>query len=859
MDTSQRSTGKLYAPLSKREQDILALLAQDLTDREIGARLFLAHTTVRWYNRQIYNKLGVENRVQAVEHAKVLGLLAKPTTIEEASLSSKYNLPAQLTPFFGRERELESLTRLLSHPHTRLLTLLAPGGMGKTRLALAVAKGVLPHFTDGLFFVPLAPLTSSEQLIPAIAAHIGIQFASDNRTPEQQLTDYLRHKKILLILDNFEHLLDGATLLHDLLLQALQLQVLVTSRTRLSLSSEEVFPLLGLETPEGDDFNDPMVYSSIQLFVDRARQTKPDFALAARDFKSLARLCRLSGGMPLVLVMAAAWIELLTINQLVTEMERNLDLLETEHRDVPERQRSIRAVFDYAWSQLTEGERNAFMKLSVFRGGFSHDAANIVAEASLKNLFGLVQAALVHTIGEGRYDIHELLRQYTEEALETVGNDNSTREAHMRYFGQYVHRWCNALKTPEQLLALDLLALEWNNIRAAFLHAIETHALDVLEQFADLWLYFEIRGGWIEGEKLFREAIATLEGQDSVALGKLLAARSVILHEFSILERDLELAYRSITILQQYNASQESWLPLWSVGRSILLLKGAESAAPILREALEVAQQYNDQWGITASLFFLGRCLQLLKQFDEAKALLTQAYHLANDTGNAWGLAHTLSQFGFLAGETKDYQTAKRFFDEGLEYGRKLQAAHVIIPCLWGLYDCARGSGELLLAKQQIEEIVRILRDIERKRGLIDALAGSAEIALALDKPAEARAHLYEALNLFRDSQPSVVLYLLMIIAVFLTHAGAKVAAVEVLSFILHDPKMIELPRWRIEELQTLRAQLQADLSPITYTFAYEHGKMMVLDKLLSRLQDLIALSNTTISATVSVSEESEN
>ena len=524
MDADQHPDLYSFEPLSQRERDILALLAQNLSDREIADRLVLAYTTVKWYNRQIFSKLSVESRQQAVERATSLGLLvpARPSGVP-----SIRNFPALLTPFVGRVGELEDLNHLLTHPNTRFVTILAPGGMGKTRLALTAAEATARHFADGVTFVPLAAIASVEVLMTTIADALGLQLFPDSRTLKQRIIDYLRDKHILLVLDNFEHLLEGGSLISDSLASAAHLKVLVTSRERLNLEGETVYTLGGLSYPERTDDENLLDCGAARLFIECARRANSHFV--AQDEPSIVRVCQLVQGMPLALEMAAAWIGMLSPEEIAEEITRSADFLRTTMRNFPDRLRSVRAVFEATWKRMTDDERKGFRRLSIFRGGCTREAAQVVAGTDLNVLAGLVDKALLwHRPESGRYEVHELLRQYAAQQLEVAGETEATRAAHRDYFGKVAHQWGKALKTPRQLLALDVLDADLDNLREAFRRAIETGTPEVLEPFADLWYFYEIRTRYVEGEKLFGAAVDILDGQDSIALARHLLGHALM-------------------------------------------------------------------------------------------------------------------------------------------------------------------------------------------------------------------------------------------------------------------------------------------------------------------------------------------
>jgi hypothetical protein len=278
-----------------------------------------------------------------------------------------HNLPVQLSPFVGREAELAEIQARLRDPACRLLTLVGPGGSGKTRLALQAAAGQLDSYAQGVFFVSLAPLSSVEGIVPTIAQAIGFSLYGEG-DPQQQLLNYLQQKNVLLILDDYTHLLEGASIATEILKTAPAVQVLVTSRAGLHVQGEFRFAVEGMAYPEGDWGKDAANYGAVKLFLQSTQTMRPGFALAGEHLADVVRICRLVEGIPLGILLAAAWIEILTPGEIAAEIEQSLDFLESNLRDAPERQRSMRVVFDYSWKLLSERERAVMQALSVFRG-----------------------------------------------------------------------------------------------------------------------------------------------------------------------------------------------------------------------------------------------------------------------------------------------------------------------------------------------------------------------------------------------------------------------------------------------------------------------------------------------------------
>src|SRR5947209_7039307 len=343
------------------------------------------------------------------------------------------NLPAPRTSFVGRASELDEIDRLLGDHNCRLLTLVGPGGAGKTRLALEAAARRIERYAHGVHFVPLVSVASPEFLAPAVAE--SIQFAVDGAhsgfSAQQQLLDYLSERSTLLVLDNFEHLVDGTNLIGDIIERAPRVELLATSRERLNMQSEWVLDVHGLGLADNGNGDS----GALRLFVERARRVEPAFSLDDQRAE-VHRICTLVEGLPLGIELAASWVSMLSCAQIAAEIEQNIDFLATSMRDVPERHRSLRAAFDQSWTLLSGRQQDALARLSVLRGDFDRAAASAVAGADLRLLSDLVSKSLVRRSDFGRYELHELVRQYSVEKLAAESSDAlaGTRERHSRHY-----------------------------------------------------------------------------------------------------------------------------------------------------------------------------------------------------------------------------------------------------------------------------------------------------------------------------------------------------------------------------------------------------------------------------------------
>jgi len=419
--------------------------------------------------------------------------------LKAAAAPPPHNLPPQPTPFVGREAELSEIARYLKNREAQLLTLVGPGGMGKTRLALqAAARCVEPEvafdtdFMDGVFFVPLAAGMESgahSTLIAALADALSFSFQGPVH-PQAQLLNYLREKKMLLVLDNFEHLVAEARQLGDILRLAPGIKLLVTSRVRLNLREEWALEVEGLAYPEAGDAGLPGAaiedYSALALFVQQARRLRLGFTLGPADIPSLVRICQLVEGVPLGIELAASWLRVLSCAEIAAEIEQGLDFLTSAFQNVAERHRSLRAVFEHSWNLLSPPEQVLFRQLSAFRGGFQREAAAAIVGASLPMLAGLADKSLLRRTASGRYEVHELLRQYAQEKLRLIPEEHErVHDHHCRYYAELLSQHQSQLKGENSLAALAALSVERENVRAGWNWAVEHRKVAELNQFMD--------------------------------------------------------------------------------------------------------------------------------------------------------------------------------------------------------------------------------------------------------------------------------------------------------------------------------------------------------------------------------------
>jgi predicted ATPase/DNA-binding NarL/FixJ family response regulator len=544
---------------------------------------------------------------------------------------STHQLPAQTTTFIGRTKELAEISALLLD--YRLVTLVGPGGIGKTRLALETAAQ-LRGYRDGTCFVPLQPLDSSTYIVPTIADALDFKFFS-NEDAKTQLLNYLRRKQMLLVLDNFEHLLDGVELVNELLTQAPQVSVLVTSRERLNLSGETVYPLQVLSDN-----------SAFQLFIDRMARVRPDFRCSESDVHQIAEICRLVDGIPLAVVMAASWVNALSLAEIADEIRKSLDFLEIETRDVPARHRSMRAVFDQSWGLLSKDEQEVFARLTVFRGGFTRDAAQIVAGASLRTLSSLVNKSLLHRNGEtGRYEIHELLRQYGEAKLHASGQEETTQQAYIAYFVDFMKRQWPRIKSRERLDAIAAIEADFENVRVMWLALIDQRRAEDLGKSAfSLWALIDVRDRFFEGCELFEQALEVVTEPTS-ARGCLLTGLGYIYAALNRLDEAEAVAREGLSVLEGSGLEDEILFAYFSLTKVLYYTPRDQEMIDIARQGIALAKACHNRWSVGVLSPWLGIGLMRLDadgDWQEALQVGQEAWTILNEAGEQY-FTHVVS------------------------------------------------------------------------------------------------------------------------------------------------------------------------------------------------------------------------
>ena len=632
-----------------------------------------------------------------------------------------HNLPAQTTPFVGRQAELTALTQLFADPIQRLITILGPGGIGKTRLALEMASLLVDKMEDGVFFVPLAQLGDGEHIVPAIAEAIDFHFRGDGRPVKQQLFDYLGSKQLLLVLDNFEHLLPSVHLLQELLQASPRLRLLATSRERLQLMDEVLFTLGSMDFPTWEVPPDAQDYSAVQLFVQTARRIRPGRAISTDDMQYIVRICRLVGGMPLGIILAASWVGVLSLDQIAAELTQSLDLLETQLRDLPERQRSMGAVLRYSWRQLTSVERETFMRLSVLRGGFSRDAAQMIAGASLPILARLIDKSFVQRMGDDRYDIHELLRQYGEQQLIDCGAQRAAEEAHSAYYLDFLHRCEAELAGPAQLSAIAALEVDFENVRAAWHEAVQARRYALVERALEglfRWLWM-VRNRQHEGRawlRMAREQWAPAPGEGPhPVLGKILArVLDVQANWFAHPEQAQKRVAQALSIAEANNDRAEVAFCHWMLGVAHMgdPQHDYHGALAHFEQSMQYYRASDDTFRIAQLLQDMGHAHHQLWHLDRASDCLQACLDLRDGMGDKIGQGYCLSHLGWNAWQSGNAKEAASYWQQALRIRMEVDDRQGTADCMFELSLLALTEGDWGRGKELAQDVLKISRAI---------------------------------------------------------------------------------------------------------------------------------------------------
>lgn len=653
------------------------------------------------------------------------------TVPASAAMPAAFEQEAQATPFVGRESELAALARLLLDPAVKLVTVVGPGGMGKSRLALetmrrfasgtgafAATAGGAADVTRRAFLVELAPLADPELVLSAVAEAIDCHLYP-GAEPKAQLISHLRSRSTLLVLDNFEHLLPAAALVGEILKGAPTTRVLATSRERLHLEGEHVFALAGLRFPAANERAALTDFSSVRLFVESARRLDRTFELTAAVAPAVVQICRLVQGLPLGVVLAASWSNVLSPAEIAQEIAKDFEFLDAELMDVPSRQHSLRAVFDYSYGLLGAGERAVFARLSSFRGGFTRRSAEAVAGASLKALAALLNKSLVSRDPEsGRYRVHELLRQYAESRLrDTSGEPERVADTHAQHYAEFLRERSLRFEGNEPLVVTRELEDELDNVRAAWTRALETRNVRLASAMLEpLGRFLTFRSAFAEAEQAFSNAATSfgepplepLDERARVLVAALCGQAEACAAQWRHAEA-AAVASRAFPWLDEERRPLEAGRVhlVWAIASLWAGRVGVEAG----EHALELYRRAGDRWETARALLTFSRCQSWLGG-PKAEALVRESIELQRSLPKSAVLtADSLTYLGEILTEQGAYAEAGGLLLEALSLNQAQGNADGQLACLHALTGACRRRGEYDLAESHARAGLAMARD----------------------------------------------------------------------------------------------------------------------------------------------------
>ncbi len=738
------------------------------------------------------------------------------------------NLPRILTPFIGREPELAALGQLLCDPQCSLLTIVGAGGIGKTRLAIEVASQSKDLFPNGIWFVPLVSLNSPVQIIPAIADAVDFKF-QDPTNLQAQLFRYLHSKKALLILDSAEHLLDGIGLLTEILKDCPQVKLLVTSRERLSLLNEWVFEIQGLPVPLEDQVEQFDAYSSVALFLQSARRIQAGFELREADRQWVLKICQDVEGMPLGIELSAAWVGLLSCEEIAQEIERNLDFLSVSMRDLPERHRSLRATLDHSWNLLNDEERLILSRLSVFHGSFNRSAAQDICGASLAMLSSLRNKSLLYKNDQDDYNLHEMIRQYARLKLSEVPSENEqVKDRHAVYFVQCLSNWEKALQSSRQLETFHEMARSIDNLSQGWRRMIITccsrtgkrhpFCADLLHSaLFSLSLFYEMRCRSLEAIALFQESVdcmkavqAEFEGtEDGSRFNSVLGDITTYLgvHYYYISQRDTAREYllEAIQLLEKIQSRVEKAHAQDELAAVNVFYGKFQEAVDLLWQCREVFREAGMAWWYVISTTHLAYCFMSLGKLQESAELYQEGLKLV-EPGDLRSELPLRCHYAYLLMLQKDFARAEQLLKDSLPLSYLFGDSRLTANILGYLGWIHLAQQRVDLAEEYIQKSINLLIEIGETREL-------AVYRLYLGRCFAARSDIRAARNQYRlaiqEGQELGQVHLaysgLVDIARTYLVEGRKEQALAISLALVHCP---------IENLayQNLNVQLLADL-----------------------------------------------
>ncbi len=690
----------------------------------------------------------------------------------EPGLATPNNLPAQLTPFIGRESEVATVCTLLGRAEVRLLTLTGTGGVGKTRLALEVADHLLEDYPDGIFFVSLAPISDPDLVIPTIAHTLNLWEARDQSLPDY-LKSYLCNRRLLLLLDNFEQVVEAGTFLAELLQACPELNILVTSRAALRLHGEYEYVVPALAVPDLQQLpalEELLHYEAVALFMQQAQAIKPDFRMTTENKRIIAEICVRLDGLPLALVLAASRIKLLPPKTLLERLEHRLSILTDGPRNLPPRQQNLRNTIAWSYDLLSSEEQRLFRRLSVFVGGCALEAIEAISTALgdktaeiLNRVASLVDKSLLQQIeqegDEPRFLLLETIHEYALEQLATNAEMETTRQAHADYFLQLAERAQSKFGGPEQTAWLERLEREHDNLRSVMRWLLEkgetqdsVHAIEMaLRLGAALREFWSLHNHSLEALNFMESVLARSQGVTALVVANALSAAAHMAFIQDKNDRTQALAEEGLRLYRELDDTEGIALSLHHLER-VARTKGDLSAARSrIIESLELWRSLGNKQRIGWSLFRLARQYTQQAEYTEARSLFEESLAIFRELEYTEGIAYTLFRLAeMLFISLDDLEQVRSLLKESLMFMREVGDKDGAAICVALAGRLSLLQGDATRARVLIEDSLSKARQIDNKSAIAQYFHLLAGVAVAQSNYVEAGALYQDSLELYQ-------------------------------------------------------------------------------------------------------------
>jgi DNA-binding SARP family transcriptional activator/predicted ATPase/tetratricopeptide (TPR) repeat protein len=665
---------------------------------------------------------------------------------------SVIDLPYQATEFVGREKEVALVDEFLQSTEKRLLTLSGIGGVGKTELAIYAAKRNAFGFGDGVYFLSAEHLTDENALVFRLAERINYQLSADSDLI-QQLCNHLRGQEILLVLDNYESLLPEAELIIQLLKKTENLQILVTSRELLNLKSESVFEIEGLPYRDSGLAID---HEAGRLFLNVAERVESKFDEKVESSEWINRICVHLEGHPLGIELAGALTRDIAMEDIAAEISANMDFLATSMADVPEKHRSIRAVFDYSWKSLAKIQKPLFAKLSLFVGGFSLEAAQELLGASEDDLANFVNKSLIQELPNKRYRIHPLIRQFAQEYFDaTVEKKTALTNSFVKYYGRFMDASVGDIKSRNQSETISLISLELENIDNAINISLARRDFVVLQEFLEaLYLYYEIKGQVLVGAKKFDKILNELDkGKDNkddlpeVFKVVFLPYRAFLQSRIGNTKEALAELENGLKVAKKLNLKAQIAFCLSKMGTINSNLGNTEKSQDLFREAITLYENEGMVWEESIARSNLGFSLSQYSEEEAAEEQLEKALELAKQTGDSWNLSAALNNLGVLSYTSDRFAEAIDYFEKSLEHHKAIGDIRGRAIALTNIGECQLALKDLDTGQSFIAQSILDFVESGNEWGLAYAHHSLSKIAIEKGEFLQARKQLADAMS----------------------------------------------------------------------------------------------------------------